>query len=369
MPSLDLLRRLSDAHVLAELVRSPASRAQLAQATGLSKPTISESVRRLTERSVLREAGAATGGRGRVGTLIEIVPAVGVALAIHAGAGEVSAELLDARGEVRGRHTEGVAEPVTAASLATAVDAVIAGVRGALPATIAQAPVRAIAMSVADPVDPGSGRIVDLPGSPFLVGEADLAGLLTPYLAEGGRLSFDNDVNWSALAELEQGAAQDLSDVVQVHLGRGIGAAIVVDGRIVQGARGIAGEIAHLPWGNSTLVRRISDLGLGVRGQWQLDLDLAAQVLRADSTDPVRDRFVDALALACAGVATFLDPQALIFSGPLAANDWLLEALTERICAATVLPIEIRRASVENAPMTGARLHAAAELLDLLLDS
>ena len=48
-PSLDLLRSLSDEHVLRSLMsRRQATRAEIAVATGLSKPTVSESVRRLS---------------------------------------------------------------------------------------------------------------------------------------------------------------------------------------------------------------------------------------------------------------------------------------------------------------------------------
>lgn len=369
LPTLDLLRRLTDGYVLAELVRAPATRAALAKATGLSKPTVSESVRRLSERGVLHEGALTQGGRGRAGTLVEVDDTAGAALAIHAGAGEVTAEVLDVRGQVRGRHTLAVDEPVREADLRGALDAAINEAFRAA-GDIAQAPLRSIAVSVADPVDPHTGRVVDLPGSPFLIGDADLPGVLRPHLAHGGRLAIDNNVNWSALAELDLGVARDLSDVIHIHLGRGIGAAIVIDGRVVQGARGTAGEIAQLPWtGNATLVRRLSDLGLAVPGQWRLDLDLAERILRPDSTDPARDRFVEAIALACAGVVTFLDPQALILGGPLAANDWLREAIAARVNGMCALPIDVRHAQVDEAPLSGARRHAAADLTDLLLDA
>ncbi len=369
MPNLNLLRRMTDANVLAELVRTPATRAQLAQATGLSKPTVSESVRRLGERGVLREGGTTVGGRGRAGTLIELDPAIGTAVAVHAGAGEVRGHVLDVHGEVRARHTSSVREPVGADDLAAALEEVFDTLAEHAPEGLGAAPVRAIAMSVADPVDPRTGRVVDLPGSPFLVGEVDLPALLRPRLAPGGGLALDNDVNWSALAELELGAARGLSDVIHVHLGAGIGAAIVVGGRIVKGSRGTAGEIAQLPWtGNATLVRRVSDLGLAVPGAWRLDLDLARAILTAESTDPVRDRFVEAIALACAGVVTFLDPEALVLGGPLAESPWLREALAARINAMCVLPVQVRHATVVDAPLIGAGRHASAALTDLLLD-
>lgn len=361
LPTLDLLRRMTDSHIVAHLVRSPATRAELAHATGLSKPTVSESVRRLGENGVVREGAVRTGGRGRAGTLVELDEDAGTGLAIHAGEGEVTTEVVDLRGEVRGRHTEPVSTPVTAAALGAALAHTARVARASAPG-----PVRVAAISVADPVDPHTGRVVDLPGSPFLVGDVDLPRLMSGLVR--GPVAVDNDVNWSALAELELGAARGLSDIVQVHLGAGVGAAIVVDGRVVQGSRGTAGEIAQLPWaGHTTLVRRLADLGLAAPGEWRLDLERLRRVLDPAVVDPARDRFVDAIALAVAGVATVLDPQAVILGGPLADNAWLRTALAGRIAALCVLPVEIRHAEIPEAPLTGARSHAAAALRELLV--
>ena len=64
-PTLGLLRSLSDEHVLRALMAERrATRAELAVATGLSKPTVSESVRRLAQAGVVLATGEHTTGRG-----------------------------------------------------------------------------------------------------------------------------------------------------------------------------------------------------------------------------------------------------------------------------------------------------------------
>jgi DNA-binding MarR family transcriptional regulator len=56
--SLGLLRQITDRHVVDQLLTTPSmTRAEIAAATGISKPTISESVRRLIEDEVVTEAG------------------------------------------------------------------------------------------------------------------------------------------------------------------------------------------------------------------------------------------------------------------------------------------------------------------------
>ncbi|MFZ0753706.1 MAG: winged helix-turn-helix domain-containing protein, partial [Trebonia sp.] len=68
-PSLDLLRSLTDEHVLRALMAErQLTRAELAARTGISKPTVSESARRLSAAGLIRDTGARTSGRGRVGS-------------------------------------------------------------------------------------------------------------------------------------------------------------------------------------------------------------------------------------------------------------------------------------------------------------
>jgi glucokinase len=59
-------------------------------------------------------------------------------------------------------------------------------------------------------------------------------------------ISVDNDANAAAWAEWRFGAAQGESHVVMVNLGTGIGGAIIMDGQIMRGRFGIAGEFGHM---------------------------------------------------------------------------------------------------------------------------
>jgi len=73
--------------------------------------------------------------------------------------------------------------------------------------------------------------------------ELDVQGGLVERL--GDRVAVDNDANCALRAELELGAARGVADAVLVTLGTGIGGAVAVDGRIVRGANGMAGEPGH----------------------------------------------------------------------------------------------------------------------------
>src|ERR1700733_6800276 len=99
-PSLELLRSLTDEHVLRSLMqhRRP-TRAELSVETGISKPTVGESVRRLTQAGLVADTGERTvggRGRGRVGSYYALAD-VGVALALSIAPDGIVADCLDSQ--------------------------------------------------------------------------------------------------------------------------------------------------------------------------------------------------------------------------------------------------------------------------------
>src|SRR3954449_10729200 len=106
-PSMDLVRSATDEHVLrAFLAESRLTRAELAVRTGISKPTASESVRRLTEAGLLRDTGERTTGRRRVGSYYALTAGFGVGLVISIAPEGIVAETVDVHGDVTARASE-----------------------------------------------------------------------------------------------------------------------------------------------------------------------------------------------------------------------------------------------------------------------
>ena len=239
-PSLDLLTELTDEHVLSALITEPRlTRAELATLTGISKPTIGESVRRLTEVGLIRDTGERTTGRGRVGSYYSLAADIGCALAVSIAPEGVVAETVDVRSRVLARAVADVPRPASSAVVGSALRTVVARVRGASGAGI-----RLAVVSAADPVDRATGRLVQLPDTPFLVGDLDPKAILGELV--NGPVMVDNDVNWAALAERAADPSAGMDNFVYIYLGEGLGAAIVSDGDVRRGNAGMSGEIAHL---------------------------------------------------------------------------------------------------------------------------
>src|SRR3954452_7055150 len=210
-PTLELLRSLSDEHVLRALMAGRrATRAEIAAVTGLSKPTVSESVRRLSEAGAVVDTGERTTGRGRIGTYYGLPAATGCALVASIAPEGIVAEAIDVYGEVISRaHAE-----VSRAPGAEHVGRTLKRVAG----EVAPGPLRLAVVSAADPVDRETGRLVELPDAPFLLGALDPRAVLGELVA--GPVTVDNDVNWAARAE------HRAQDFVYLYLGEGVGCAV-----------------------------------------------------------------------------------------------------------------------------------------------
>jgi predicted NBD/HSP70 family sugar kinase len=364
-PSLELLRGLSDEHVLRALIaRGRMTRAELAAYTGISKPTVGESVRRLVTAGVLADTGERTTGRGRVGSYYALAEDVGCALAVSVAPEGVVAEVVDARGLILAREEAAVARPARPREVASVLRKVGAKVVGQVPSS----PVRLAMVSAADPVDRASGRLVHLPGAPFLLGELSPADVLAELVR--GPIVVDNDVNWAARAE-QDAAGQSWTDVVYLYLGEGGGGAIISDGEVRRGHGGIAGEIAHvITVGPDGTAMRFLDVFGAVRLRYPESTAINVGALEAAVGDATLGGTVvlGALARAIGGVLSSVvalcDPELAVLGGPWGGK----QAVVEAVHAAAVglrQPVEVRAAVVtEHAPLSGARTAAVRALGD-----
>ena len=187
---------------------------------------MSESVRRLSEAGVVVDTGERTTGRGRIGTYYALPATTGCALVVeHRARGDRGRggrrlrrrrRARGGRGEPRARSRRTSRRTLAAAS----------------PARSRDGPVRVAVVSAADPVDRDTGRLVELPDAPFLVGALDPPAVLAELV--DGPVTVDNDVNWAARAE----HGREPRDFVYLYLGEGLGAAVVSDGEVRRGHAG-----------------------------------------------------------------------------------------------------------------------------------
>jgi predicted NBD/HSP70 family sugar kinase len=367
-PSMDLVRSVTDEHVLrAFLADARLTRAELAVRTGLSKPTASESVRRLTEAGLLRDTGERTTGRGRVGSYYALSQTLGAAVVAGIAPEGITVEVLDVRGEVAARVEHALHRPAGAREVTRGLrDAVRRAQAGAGLAS------RLAVVSAADPVDRGTGRLVHLPDAPFLVGELSPAQTLADLV--DGPVLVDNDVNWAARAEREAVAPQPLEDFTYLYLGEGLGCAVVSDGQVRRGHVGIAGEIAHVvtrgPRGQAMRLTEVfAALGLRQPGTSAIDTGAVLRVLDGTSARAraARTTLARAVGGVLAATVALTDPELVVLGGPWGTHAGLVAAVREEL-ASQPRCVPVRPAAVLEEPsLRGARTAALQELREAVL--
>jgi predicted NBD/HSP70 family sugar kinase len=362
-PTLELLRSLSDEHVLRALMsHRQATRAEIAEVTGLSKPTVSESVRRLSANGAVVDTGERTTGRGRVGTYYALPATTGCALVAGLAPGGIVAEAVDVYGQVVARSRAAVTRSPGAGQVARLLKRVAGEVADHTAGSF-----RLAVVSAADPVDRASGRLVELPDAPFLLGALDAPAVLAELL--DGPVTVDNDVNWAARAEYSHGRAAGRQDFVYPFLGEGLGCAVLSDGEVRRGHAGLAGEIAHMVTvGPRGVAMRLTDvfdaLGLRRPGSAAIDVPALLQVVESDtdSAAEARSALARAVAGVLAAVVALTDPAVVLVGGPWGRHPSVLAAVAREFAdAPRDVPIEV--AAVHDEPALAAAREAALEQL------
>ena len=215
------------------------SRAELAQATGLGRSVLTQRVDALRNYGLLAEdrVGVSTGGRAP--RLLRFRSDAGYLLVADLGATSTDVALADLAGRIIVHRQE-------PSDIAAGPDAVLDHVEELFEECVAEAggdrSLWGIGIGVPGPVEFDSGKPVSPPIMPGWDGYAvreRFAGRNVPVWV-------DNDVNVMALGELTAGCGRGVDDFVFVKIGTGIGAGIVVDGRIHRGAKGSAGDVGHI---------------------------------------------------------------------------------------------------------------------------
>lgn len=216
------------------------SRADLARRSGLSRSTVSAIIAELVDGELVVESHIERHRSGRPPMVLQFNDTRQFIAGVEIGCSHVSAVLMDLRGRILGTQRSDVAvqvdPPSTIARVIQDVRFLCQGAHVSVNALVG------IGVGVPGPLDntqPGKMSERILPAWR----DTDLAREL--YAELGVPLFIDNDANLGALAEAWWGAGTHQQSLVFVKVATGVGAGIVVDGVVLGGACGMAGEIGH----------------------------------------------------------------------------------------------------------------------------
>jgi predicted NBD/HSP70 family sugar kinase len=342
-PSLRESNRLRVIHALQVL--GVTSRADVARHTGLSRSTVSTIVASLQAEGLVADRDddvRGSGGGGRPPTLIALDPRAGFAIGVDFGKRHLAVALADLSHELLAEERREMGDDYHAEEgmqrAAELVEIVLAD-SGVDPARVL-----GVGMGL-----PGPVHRTGVVGS-----SAILPGWAGTHAAErmSERLSMQvwlrNDANLGALAESIWGAGRDAAGVVYLKLATGIGAGIVLHGRLFEGAGGTAGEIGHTSLDETGDICRCGSRGcLETYASGSAIAALLSRSLgdpmsfddvlaRAVDGDPgCRRALADAgrhIGSAVADLCNLINPERIVVGGSMAiAGDVLLDPLREAV--------------------------------------
>ncbi|MER6267412.1 ROK family transcriptional regulator [Streptomyces sp900105755] len=351
------------------------SRAAVASRIGLTRAAVSTLVDELIRWGLLEELGPERPNRvGRPGSALAVSGHGPAGLGAEVGVDHLAVCAVDLRGEVRaravrhganrGRDPRPVLAELTGLVRRVAADA---EQHGLWPA--------GLAVAVPGLVARDGHTVVHAPNLDWH--GTDLAALLPAGLP----LTVDNEANFGALAELWLGDATP-RDFLHVSAEIGIGAAVVVDGQLLRGRRGFAGELGHVPvhpdgprcacGGRGCLEQYAGEEAVlraaGLESREDA-VGLLAQQAGADH-EGVRRALEDAgtaLGIALTGAVNLLDPESVVLGGALAGlAPWLLPSLEAELADRTTgpaCPVSVSRLGSEG-PLLGAAHSVIRAVLD-----
>ncbi|MEO3859370.1 ROK family transcriptional regulator [Acrocarpospora sp. B8E8] len=366
------------------------SRADIAEATGLHRATVSNLVAELLERRLVRETGIEhVGAIGRPRRSVALHGAHVGALGLEINVDYISVHGSDLSGRVLVERRVGFDTMASGPDRSlrrlsrVAREAVEAMKRaGAVPA--------GLGVAVPGLVDVARGVVTFAPNLDWH--DLPLAARLSTALGLSVPVMVDNDANLAALAEHTSGVAAGTPHLVYLTGEVGVGGGIIIDGKLLRGADGFSGEVGHLPVDPGG-----ARCGCGRHGCWETKVGLAALVRMAmperpyqPVTDPEERateiarglaagdrRMLEAVAevgrwLGLGGsiVANLFNPRVIVVGGYFATlAEWLLphaQAELERLVVAG--PAAQCRFTASNFGFGAASRGAASMVINRLID-
>ena len=347
------------------------SQASIARTTGLSRTTVSSLVGELKDAGLIGpvdDDGAAP-KRGRRGVQLALQPSATAVLGLDFGHSHVRVAVADLAHNVL---AERMVDLDVSHRAREALDLAVRMVDEALAEVgMDRKHAAGAGVGIPGPVDRTRGMVGSTTIMPGWVGIPIASELESRLHLPVG---IENDANLGALAELAWGAGRNCANVAYIKAATGIGAGIVIDGQLVRGAFGTAGEIGHNTLDENGALCYCGNRGcLETVASGPAIIQLVSNERSENLTLPrVIDRALDGdvrcrraisdagreIGVAVAGLCNLVNPERVIVGGMLSrAGDILLEPIRESIRRFAV------HSAAERTEVVGAAFTERAELL------
>lgn len=239
--TFQLMKSVNKSVILNKIRTSePISRAQIAKETGLTPPTVSSIVKELIEQGLVRESMLGHSSGGRKPTMLHINANAFYVIGVDAGPETVECILTDLTGVILHRTSSFLKKSISNEQFISILKENIHTILQF--SEVPQDKIIGIGVAMHGVVDVETGtslvapilNLRNIPIKDALEEEFNLT------------IKVENDARAMALGESWFGGHGDVDSMVAVNIGRGVGAGVVINGKLFHGAQGIAGEVGHM---------------------------------------------------------------------------------------------------------------------------
>lgn len=346
-----VLRDINSRTILQLLrLHQPCSCSDLARLSGLSVPTVVSGVTRMERVGLVKRMGKGWSSGGRRPDMLAFNETYGYVAGVEIGHTTLRVGIADLSGQMLGDNVAELGEKSQPAAVIDKIALQLASLRESLRIPLK----RLLSVGVSAPgiTDVDGGIVVSVPAMQAWE-NVPLRRLLEEKL--GLPVKIENDVNAAALGEHSHGVARGEDNFVFLHIGRGLGAGLFINGMLHHGPEWTAGEIGYLPFQVSApQVVRKSQVGAleaaictgAIERQWSAivaanggtqppHLRSVAILDRASEGDSLALQLVDRnseyLAMTCSWLSLILNCSLIVFGGELGMHPALFKATVQRL--------------------------------------
>jgi predicted NBD/HSP70 family sugar kinase len=307
----------------------PVSRSELSRAIGLPRSTTTALVAELLREGLITEtpprSGGVGSGSGRPATMLSLRKPDGFVAGFDLGHRHIRVAVATRDGDILAEESTGLDVDRQAGVALECAGELLAVVleRAGVPLS----EVRAAAAGIPAPLNNRTGRV----GSPTILASwVDLDPIQELSRHTGLPFTLGNDAAFGALGEMTYGAARDFRDFIYVKASNGIGAALVLNGRLYRGSHGMAGEIGHTQIDPTGAWCRCGNRGCL---EATVSIDVVRRQLEPLGLDPLEPRDMEhpvatkvlaesgrTVGVVIANLCNTLNPEAVILGGDLAST-------------------------------------------------
>lgn len=332
------------------IARSPISRAETANVTGLNKGTVSSLVSELLEEKLINESGPGKSSGGRRPVMLLFNEVAGYSIGIDLGVNYILGVLTDLKGNIRQEELVKFKD-LSYEELKTKLFYMIDSLSSSAPPS----PYGIVGIGVGVP------GTVNKNGEILLAPNLEWRNIHLKALIEEKYnlpVTIENEANAGAYGEQKFGVGKDSNNIIYVSVGIGIGVGLILNGSLYKGNNGFSGELGHM-----TIEVNGKKCRCGSEGCWELYASEQALVKNAEQSDikpsfedeislenllmlaengdsetiKLVEKIGDYLGVGINNIINIFNPEQVIIGNRIAsAEKWLKEPLTNRMLKQTL---------------------------------